>query len=146
MLIDEMRRRMADAFKAGRTVEKNILRLAVGEAQTLEARGTALTEAATAAVVRKLIKSNEETIVLGGTEEDKAVLREENMVLRSLLPQPLDVSGIVQLLAPSAPAIRAASNDGQATGIAMKALKELGAAVSGKDVTIAVKDIRSSPS
>lgn len=142
MLIEEMRRRMAEAFKAGRTVEKNILRLAVGEAQTLEARGTALTDESVAALVRKIIKSNEETIALGSNEADKALLQEENAVLRSLLPQSLDVPGIVQLLAPSAAAIRAAGNDGQATGIAMKALKEAGAVVNGKDVTAAVKQMR----
>jgi uncharacterized protein YqeY len=142
MLIDEMRRRMAEAFKAGRVVEKNILRLAVGEAQTLEARGVALTDDSVGALVRKIIKSNEETIALGGSEADKALLREENAVLQTLLPKTLDVAGIVQLLEPSVAAIRAAGNDGQATGVAMKALKEAGAVVNGKDVTAAVKQMR----
>ena len=142
MLIEEMRRRMAEAFKAGRVVEKNILRLAVGEAQTLEARGVALTDDSVTALVRKIIKSNEETIALGGSDADKALLHEENAVLRSLLPQTLDVAGIVKLLEPTAAAIRAAGNDGQATGVAMKALKESGAVVNGKDVTAAVKQIR----
>jgi uncharacterized protein YqeY len=143
MLIDEMRRRMAEAFKAGRVVEKNILRLAVGEVQTLEARGAAVNDEAVAAVVRKLIKSNDETIALGSDEAASAVLREENAVLQSLLPQTLDVVGIVALLAPVTEQIRAAGNDGQATGIAMKALKAAGAAVNGKDVTLAVKQLRS---
>jgi uncharacterized protein YqeY len=142
MLIDEMRRRMAEAFKAGRVVEKNILRLAVGEAQTLEARGTALTDESVTALVRKIIKSNEETIELGGSDDDKALLRDENAVLRSLLPQTLDVPGIVALLASSAATIRAAGNDGQATGVATKVLKAAGAVVNGKDVTAAVKQIR----
>jgi len=142
MLIDELRRKMGEAFKAGRTIEKNILRLVVGEVQTLEARGTVLTDDAVTAVVRKILKSNEETIALGTNEEDKVVLREENAVLQSLLPQTLDVASIVARLSGVADAIRAAGNDGQATGIAMKALKEAGAQISGKDVTLAVKQIR----
>jgi hypothetical protein len=40
-------------------------------------------------------------------------------------------------------AIKAAGNDGQATGVAMKHLKSAGASVDGKTVAEAVKQIRS---
>jgi len=43
-----------------------------------------------------------------------------------------------------AEAIKAAGNDGQATGVAMKHLKSTGAVVSGKDVAAVVKTLRGS--
>ena len=63
-------------------------------------------------------------------------------MLEELLPKTLDADGIVALLEPVRDAIRAAANDGQATGVAMKHLKTTGAAVQGKDVGDAVRRIR----
>ncbi len=142
MLVDEIKRRITAAMKAGNTIEKDILRLAYGEVQTAEARGTAVSDDAVAAIVRKLIKSNEETITATAEGEAKRVLVEENVVLASLLPKSMSVADIVEALAPVRDAIKAAGNDGQATGAAMKHLKAGGAVVNGKDVTEAVKQIR----
>jgi uncharacterized protein YqeY len=142
MLVDDIKLRIHAAMKAGNTVEKEVLRVALGEIQTAEARGTATTDESAAAVVRKLIKSNEETLAATGSEADKRTLAEENTVLASLLPKSLGVAEIVEALAALRDALRTAGNDGQATGIAMKHLKSTGAVVSGKDVTEAVKKIR----
>jgi hypothetical protein len=142
MLVDEIKRRITAAMKAGNTVEKDILRLAYGEVQTAEARGTAVSDDGVAAIVRKLIKSNEETIAATAEGDAKRLLVEENVVLASLLPKSMTVADIVEALAPVRDAIKAAGNDGQATGAAMKHLKSTGAVVNGKDVTEAVKQIR----
>jgi uncharacterized protein YqeY len=142
MLVDEMKRRITAALKAGNTVEKEILRVALGEIQTAEARGTATTEESAAAVVRKLIKSNEETLAATTSEAGKRALAEENVVLASLLPKAMGVPEIVAALAVVRDAVRAAGNDGQATGVAMKHLKAAGVVVNGKDVTEAVKQMR----
>ncbi len=142
MLIEEIKRRITAAMKAGSTIEKDILRLALGEIQTAEARGTTITDEGVAAIVRKIIKSNEETLAATEGEEQKRTLAAENAVLASLLPKSLGVEDIIAALAPSLPAIKAAGNDGQATGIAMKQLKTTGAVVNGKDVTEAVKRMR----
>ena len=142
MLIEEIKRRITAAMKAGSTIEKDILRLALGEIQTAEARGTSITDEGVAAIVRKIIKSNEETLAATEGEEQKRTLAAENAVLASLLPKSLGVEDIIAALAPSLPAIKAAGNDGQATGIAMKQLKTTGAVVNGKDVTEAVKRMR----
>jgi len=144
MLVEEIKKRMTLALKQGRTVEKEILRVALGEIQTAEARGTGgASEEAASAVVRKLIKSNEETLGLTTDAANKATLEQEIKVLRSLLPETLGIDAIVAALAPVADAIRGAGNDGQATGVAMKHLKASGATVSGKDVAEAVKKVRS---
>jgi hypothetical protein len=142
MLVEEMKRRINAALRAGNTVEKEILRVALGEIQTAEARGPATTDESAAAVVRKLIKSNEETLLATTDEAGKQRLVEENVVLASLLPKSMGVPEIVAALAPVRDAIKAAGNDGQATGVAMKHLKASGATVNGKDVTEAVKQMR----
>lgn len=142
MLLDEIKSRITVAMKAGNTIEKDILRLALGEIQTAEARGTSITDEGVAAIIRKIIKSNEETLAATEGEEQKRTLATENAVLASLLPKSLGVEDIIAALAPSLAAIKAAGNDGQATGIAMKQLKTTGAVVNGKDVTEAVKRMR----
>ena len=142
MLIDVIKARVLAALKAGRTVEKEVLRVALGEMQTIEARGTPLTDEDAAKVVVKLVKSNRETMAASTNDAQRAELAEEIAILETLLPKSLGVEELVSALAESRDAIRAAGNDGQATGIAMKALKAAGIAADGKKVGEAVKQMR----
>jgi len=143
MLLDEIKARMFQAMKAGRVVEKEILRVAVGEITTEAAReGRKGDDDEARAIVRKLIKSNDESLASVPDAERRAVLEEETRILSTFLPQSLDVDAIVAALAPVRDAIRSAGNDGQATGVAMKHLKASGASVGGKDVAEAVKRLR----
>ena len=146
MLLDEIKARMFKAMKEGRVVEKEILRVAVGEITTQAAResGSGSDEEAQG-IVRKLIKSNEES--LSFTEDDgrKAALQLEIQTLLALLPKALDVEEIIAHLAAVRDGILAAGNVGQATGVAMKHLKAQGAIVNGKDVTLAVTRVRETP-
>lgn len=143
MLLDEIKTRMFKAMKEGRIIEKEILRVAVGEITTQAARvgGTGNDEEAQA-IIRKLVKSNEETLALTEDAERRAAIELENKTLGELLPKTLTVDEILVLLEPAKDAIVAAGNDGQATGVAMKTLKPSGAQVSGKDVSAAVKKMR----
>lgn len=143
MLIETIRTRLKDAMKAGRTVEKEILRVALGEIQTEEARnGKPPTDPEIEKIFRKLVKSNTETMEATVAPSDKDILRQEIQVLESLLPKVLDEAAIIAALSPIADAIRSAGNDGQATGVAMKQLKELAVTVDGKTVSAAVRQIR----
>jgi hypothetical protein len=145
VLVDELKKRITAAMKGGDAVARDVLRLALAEIQAAEARSNApASDEAAAAALRKLIKSNDETIaVAGDADERSATLRRENEILASLLPKQLSVEDIVAALGPDEQAaIKAAKNDGQATGIAMKHLKASGLAVAGSDVTAAVKKIR----
>lgn len=145
MLLDEIKARMFKAMKAGDTLEKEILRVAVGEITTDAARpGRTGSDDEATAILRKLVKSNEESIALSDDEAQKLTLRKEIDVIASLLPKTLSVDEIVSALAPVADPIRAAGNDGQATGVAMKHLKSLSLGVNGKDVSLAVKRLRGS--
>jgi uncharacterized protein len=142
MLADEIKTRMFAAMKAGRIVEKEILRVALGEIQTAASRQESLTEDEVSGIVRKLVKSNRETLGLTTKLEQKAALEEEITILESLLPKALDADGVAKVLESVKDAIRAAASDGQATGIAMKTLKAEGATVDGKLVGEVVKKLR----
>jgi len=144
MLVEEIKKRVALAMRSGDTVTRDVLRLALGEIQTAEARKNApLGEDDAAAALRKLVKSNEETLgALPAGDDRIAPLKREVEVLLSLLPAQMNAAEIVAALAGQVDAIKAAGNDGQATGIAMKHLKASGAAVNGAEVTAAVKQIR----
>ena len=143
MLVEQLRSRLKDAMKQRKVTEKEILRVALGEIDTLASRqSTPLTDAEVQAVLRKLVKSNEETLNATSDAAVQATLNEENAVLRSLLPQTLDVAQIVAALAPVADQIAAANAAGPATGIAMKHLKGLAVNVEGKDVAQAVSRLR----
>ena len=144
MIVDDIKKRVAAAVKQGDTVVRDVLRLALGEIQMAETRkNVAGTEEEAAAALRKLIKSNEETLAaLPEGDERIVILRRENEVLASLAPAQLTVAQIVEALAGQLDAIKGAAADGQATGLAMKHLKSAGADVKGTDVGLAVKQIR----
>lgn len=144
MLLDEIKKRMFAAMKAGKTIEKEVLRVAVGEITTAQARtAEPFGDDDARAIVKKLVKSNEETLKLTEDAGHRAELEEELAVLRLLLPATLGVDEIVERLAPVADALRAAKNDGQATGVAMKHLKASGTEAEGKNVALAVAKLRS---
>jgi uncharacterized protein len=143
MLLDEIKARMFRAMKEKRDVEKEILRVAVGEITTEAARpGRKGDDAEATAIVRRLQKSVEETLATVQDDAQRATLKEELEILASLLPKALGLDEIVAALAPVAEAIRAASGDGPATGIAMKHLKGAGISADGKLVSEAVKRVR----
>jgi uncharacterized protein YqeY len=143
MLLDAIKAQMFKAMKAGNVVEKEILRVAVGEITTEAARdGRTGSDEEAQAILRKLVKSNDESIAAGVDDAKKATLLEENRILAEFLPKSLGVDAIVAALASVADAVKAAGNEGQATGVAMKHLKSTGAVVQGKDVAAAVKKLR----
>ena len=143
MLVDDIKKQITLAMKSGDVAARDVLRLALGEIQTAEARKNApASDEDAESAIRKLIKSNEETLGLTSEGERATTLRREIEVLSGLLPKQLSVDEIVAALASQHDAIKAAKNDGQATGIAMKHLKASGAAVSGNDVGAAVKKLR----
>jgi uncharacterized protein len=145
MLLDEIKKRMFAAMKSGATVDKEILRVAVGEITTAEARlaeGKKFSDEDIGQILRKLVKSNEETLATGVAPDVEQTLKREIEVIKDLLPKSLDVDEIVSALEPVRAGIAAAAGDGPATGIAMKHLKAQGANVGGKDVSEAVRRIR----
>jgi uncharacterized protein YqeY len=142
MFVDTIRAASFTAAKEKDSVAKDVLRLALGEIQTAESRGATVDDAAAMVIVRKLVKSNLETLAATTDEESKAKLTRENQVLLALLPSSMDADAIAKALEPVAEAIKAAKSDGQAMGVAMKAIKAGGANAETADVTAAIKKIR----
>ena len=143
MLLDTLKARITQAVKDKDPVARDVLRLAFGEVQTAEARAERpLRDEEVTAILKKLVKSNEETLALTADGDAAATLRKENEALSSLLPKAITPEQIVEALAPQVDAIKAAKGDGQAMGVAMKHLKALGMTVEAADVTAAVKKLR----
>ena len=143
MLMDQLKERIKSAMKAGNTLERDVFKVALGDLQLQETRqGQTLTDEDVQKGLRKVIKGNREMI---SAVTDPAVLERMNaeiQILETLLPTTLDPAQIRVVLDAVAEPIRAAGNDGQATGIAMKHLKSQGLAVEGRDVQTVVKQLR----
>ena len=134
---------MNEALRAKDEVAKNIYRLAYSELQLASARsGKDASDDDAVAILKKLVKANEETFAVAVDAGQREALTREIELLAALLPKTLGVAEVVAALAPVVDAIKAAGNDGQATGVAMKHLKSTGASVDGKTAAAAVKQIR----
>jgi len=142
MILESLKAKIQDAMKRRDSVASTIYRLAFGEIQTNEARlGRAPTEDEVTAIVRKLIKSNEETLAIAPSDQ-KTTLETEIRLLKELLPAQLDAAAIEALLGSVKAEIVAAKSEGQATGVAMKHLKASGANAGSADVVVVVKKMR----
>ncbi|MEM9020829.1 MAG: GatB/YqeY domain-containing protein [Planctomycetota bacterium] len=143
-MIADIRAQMLQAMRDKDLPRRDILRVLLGDLETAETRkGSAISDEECLQIVRKLVKSNDETLATNPDQATRDKLTGENKILAELLPKTLSVEDIVGALGDHADAIRAAGNDGQATGIAMRQLKQSGASVQGKDVSEAVRIIRS---
>ena len=143
-LLQTIKQQVIEAMKAKDALAKDVLRVAQGDIELAQTRtGKDLSDEEAQKIVRKLIKSNQETLAANTDAATAEKLNREIVILEALLPRTLGVDEIVAALAPVEAGIKAAGNDGQATGVAMKHLKPQGLAVEGKDVSAAVKQIRS---
>lgn len=143
-LLQTIKNQVIQAMKAKDTLTRDVLRVLQGDIEMHHTRtGEHMTDDEAQKVVRKLIKSNQETLAVKPDDAAAEKLNREIAILEALLPRTLSVEEIVAALAPVQADIKAAGNDGQATGVAMKHLKPQGLAVEGKDVSAAVMQIRS---
>jgi uncharacterized protein len=144
----DLQAKLQEAVKARNELARDVLRVVMGEASTRKARtGKEPRDEEIHAIIRSLIANNSETRkeleTRGQTaHESYERLGRENAYLETLLPKTLDQAAIRQELEPIAGDLKAAKNDGQATGLAMKHLKQKGLAVLGEDVAAAVKQLR----
>jgi len=141
MTFEEQLREKIKAAPFGSS-EKNVLKLVLGELQ--QEMGN-VTDERGHSIVKKLITSNEECLGhLDQTDPRYAGLVAENEMLQSLLPQYWSEDQIRARLEADGVDVTSFSNEGQATGAAMKHLKGLGAPVEGGTVKSVVAAIRAS--
>ncbi len=143
MLIDDVKQQVIQAMRDKDTARRDLLKVVLGELQTAAARtGDTMDDDQAQRIIRKIVKSNHEMAELSNRPGVAEQMKAELVILESLLPKTLSIDEIIQALTPVADAVKSAGNDGQATGAAMKHLKSSGAAVDGKDVGQAVKQMR----
>lgn len=146
--------KVEDAIKVsmkGDATHRNFLRLVKGELQMAEVRqNKPLTEEQESNVLKKILKSNEETLdilinlkeVSGGPDPRTAAIIEENKILKEFLPAVASIEDVKAALASVLDQIKSAKNDGQATGVAMKTLKEAKLTCDGNTVKEIVAELR----
>lgn len=142
-LTAEIKKRMFAAMKAGDVVDKEILRVAMGEITMGAARAERdLSDEEVQQLLKKLVKSNREALAASTDAAQKAELERELVVLSDFLPKALGVDELVAALLPVAGAIRSAPQSGPAIGVAMKQLKQAGLSADAPIVAEAVAKMR----
>lgn len=143
-LNDELKARVVAAMKGGDTRTRDTLRTVLGEAQAEAVRRQGeVSDEVILGVVRKAVAGLKETIPLARKDgRDTAHQEAELTLLEALLPRAWDRDAIAAALAPLRDELRAARSDGQAMGVAMKALKAQGATTNPDDVKAAVAAAR----
>jgi uncharacterized protein YqeY len=144
-----LRVKLKESQKNNWTFAKNLLKVVIGEVDTIAARNTGkpFSDEDVQKIIRKMIVSNKETMdsmkKVGRDKEDRyALLEEENVYLSSLLPKTLTVAEIQSKLIDIAESIRSVKSDGQATGIGIKYLKSKSLSFLSDDVASVVKLMR----
>jgi uncharacterized protein YqeY len=140
--------KLQEAMKARDELARDVLRVIMGEISTRKARtGKDPTDEQVHGIIRSLIVNNTESrtqLEQRGQTSHAAYdrLGRENAYLETLLPSTLDRTAIRKELELIATDLKGAKSDGQATGLAMKHLKQKNLAVLGEDVAAVVKDVR----
>jgi uncharacterized protein len=144
----DLQAKLQTAIKTRDDLARDLLRIIMGEVSTRKARtGKEPPDTEIHAIIRSMMTNNNETRKeleqRGQTTHDAYErLARENVYLDTMLPRTLDQAAILKELEPIAAELKAAKNDGQATGLAMKHLKPKGLVVLGEDVSAAVKQLR----
>ena len=151
MLINEIKDRILMSVKQN-TLDKDVLRVILGETQTVEMRTKAkISDDGVVSIVKKMLSNNLEAIkaievprigLEAADSNTKRKLEAENIILNSLLPKTIDLEKIKSILDPHVSELMIAKSDGSATGMAMKIIKESGNAVNGADVATVIRKIR----
>jgi uncharacterized protein YqeY len=143
-LHDELKARITAAVKIGDPRTRDTLRTVLGEAQAEAVRRKGeVTDEVVLGIIRKSVAGLKETIPLAKKDgRDTTHQEAELALLESLLPKAWDRDAIAAVLVPLRDELRAAKSDGQAMGVAMKALKAQGATTNPDDVKAVVAAAR----
>lgn len=145
-LSKSIRDRLKQAIKEKDEPKKSILRLVLGEMNTLENRKSQrgeLSDGQVVKIIKNIINGNKETMqYLSRTDPSYLTLRNENAFLLVLLPQEMSELEIRATLEGLSEQIKSAKADGPAIGLAMGFLKKQGKTADGTLVSRMVKELR----
>lgn len=137
MIVQDIKTDIKTAMKAGDRDKAALLRLVIG---TLQQENTETDEAAEK-VIRKMIKSNNQTaeaLVANGSSAME--VHQENALLNSYLPKSMTVQEIKNYLSGK---IDVSENPGKVMGAAMKLFKDNNLNAQGSDVKQALQEMQS---
>jgi len=140
MIKEEIRTQILAATKSKLEVQKNVLKVVLGEIDTQESRSNKpFTDDDCIRTVKKVLQGVEEML----TYSNEAKFQVERDTLKALLPKEITLDDLKAILASKVDDLRVAKNEGQAMGMAMKFLKEKGIVADGNLVKKFVTDTRS---
>ena len=138
--------RIKECMRSGNSFERDVLKTVLGEIQSKEmSRGNEMSEEECVKVFKKFKQGVEDTLGFLGERVIEVIVEKEKeiAIYDQYIPKTMELFEIMEFLNCHKEAILNANSDGQATGVAMGAFKKEGLAVDGKDVSRAVKAIRS---
>jgi uncharacterized protein YqeY len=140
-LKEQIQDRIKQCMKDGNAFERDTLRTVLGEAQSKNLNAT------DEDIVKTLKKTKQGCVdnLKYMQEPQISEVNKEIEIYDKYLPKTLSLYEIIDRLATDEiiKEIIGAKSDGQATGVAMGFFKKNGFAVDGKDVTVSIKQIRS---
>jgi uncharacterized protein len=141
-LFESIKQQLNAARKAGEKEKLSILKVVVGELQTLQfSKGHAetISDEETIKTIKKLIEGNTQTIDLSPNNARNIDLAKEIAILSTLLPKMATKEEIEAALKEAT--FTHVQSEGQAIGLAIKYLKAQGIMAESKDVIEVVKEM-----
>lgn len=141
-MLSVLKKDKQQAFVAKDSVKKSILEVLIGEVQLTESRtNKTLQENEIFSIIRKLIKSNEESLNSTDNDSVKEKLNLENKILSSYLPKTLTKDEILVKINESGVDIHA-EKEGAVLGQVMKYFKTNNIQALNEEVVALVKELR----
>jgi len=147
---ETLRQSLIMAMKEKRNDEKDILRVALGEIQSVESREGSITEEKCQKILKKIVDSNKQNLDKYSdnmTDEQKEKMEKENEILEKFITKTMTKDQIIFRLyiagSPIVLQIEQEPNVGKCIGMAMKYFNSYGDPVDGKVVAEAVREMKS---
>jgi len=146
MIKDEIQKAIIEAMRAKNENVKDILRVALGDMQTIESREGSITEEKCQKILKKMIYNNEQNLDAYSdnmSEDQQNKAKKENEILEKFVTKTLSKDEIKKCLVYS-PDTSVVEEDhvGKAIGLAMKYFKNSGRPVDGKVVAEVVREMK----
>jgi uncharacterized protein YqeY len=145
-MVQQLRDGVIAAMKSKDEDKKNIYRTVLGEVEmiqsTLNQAGKPVTDEQVQKICRSILVANLETIAVETSEDRKAKLVRENVILNVMIPQLLSQDDIREKLQSITADLKAAKSEGMAMSLAIKFFKTSKDAVDGNDVKAVVIAVR----
>lgn len=138
-----IKEQIVKAMKSGDILSRDILKYTVSEIHAAQSRSKkGISEEEEQRIIRKIIITNDANMEYANSQEKLDILKKENEILMAFLPVVMNKKEIIEFLKPYYLDIKNCRSDGQAIGIAIKAIKCDEKTADGNTVTEVVKEIR----